>query len=170
MMRMRNDIPVSAKSRARAMRAEPTEAERKLWYALRDRRMQALKFRRQAPVGPYIVDFLCIAHRLVVEADGSQHAESRGDAIRDERLVREGYTIQQSRHSDGARKRAGDDRSDARPAMVRRALALIRPGCAGPPSPAKPVERRASSDALCGRREKPLARLRERGWGDGKFP
>ena len=38
--------------------------------------MQALKFRRQAPLGPYIVDFLCIAHRLVVEADGSQHAES----------------------------------------------------------------------------------------------
>ena len=55
--------------------------------------MQALKFRRQAPIGPYIVDFLCIAHRLVVEADGSQHVESRRDAIRDERLVREGYTI-----------------------------------------------------------------------------
>ena len=55
--------------------------------------MQALKFRRQAPVGPYIVDFLCIAHRLVVEADGSQHAESKRDAIRDEWLAREGYTI-----------------------------------------------------------------------------
>jgi very-short-patch-repair endonuclease len=93
MMRMRSDIPVSAKSRARAMRAEPTEAERKLWHALRDRRMQALKFRWQAPVGPYIVDFLCIAHRLVVEADGSQHAESRRDAIRDKWLAREGYTI-----------------------------------------------------------------------------
>ena len=75
--------PFPAKSRARTMRAEPTEAERKLWYVLRDRRMQALKFRRQAPVGPYIVDFLCIAHRLVVEADGSQHAESKRDAIRD---------------------------------------------------------------------------------------
>jgi very-short-patch-repair endonuclease len=93
MMRMRSDVPVSAKSRARVMRADPTEAERKLWYALRDRRMQALKFRRQAPVGPYIVDFLCIAHRLVVEADGSQHAGSNRDAIRDERLVKAGYTI-----------------------------------------------------------------------------
>jgi very-short-patch-repair endonuclease len=90
---MRSDVPISAKSRARAMRAEPTDAERQLWYALRDRRMQALKFRRQAPVGPYIVDFLCIAHRLVVEADGSQHAESRRDVVRDERLAREGYTI-----------------------------------------------------------------------------
>ncbi len=90
---MRDDIPISAKSRARAMRAEPTDAERRLWYALRDRRMHALKFRRQAPAGPYIVDFLCVAHRLVVEADGSQHAESGRDAVRDAWLAREGYTI-----------------------------------------------------------------------------
>jgi very-short-patch-repair endonuclease len=92
-MRMRCDVPLSAKSRARVMRAEPTDAERRLWYALRERRMQALKFRRQAPVGPYIVDFLCVAHRLVVEADGSQHAESKRDAVRDAWLAREGYTI-----------------------------------------------------------------------------
>ena len=92
-MRMRSNIPISAKSRARAMRREPTEAERKLWYALRDRRMQTLKFRRQAPVGFYIVDFVCIAHRLVVEADGSQHTESKRDAVRDEWLTREGYKI-----------------------------------------------------------------------------
>ena len=90
---MRNDVPISAKSRARAMRREPTEAERKLWYALRDRRMQALKFRRQAPVGPYIVDFLCAAHRFVVEADGSQHAESERDSVRDAWLAREGYAV-----------------------------------------------------------------------------
>jgi very-short-patch-repair endonuclease len=85
---MRNNIPISAKSRAREMRAEPTDAERQLWYALRDRRMQALKFvgRRQS----VIVDFLCVAHRLVVEADGSQHAESQRDDVRDRRLAREG--------------------------------------------------------------------------------
>jgi very-short-patch-repair endonuclease len=57
-MRMRSDIPLSSMSRARAVRCEPTDAERKLWYTLRDRRMQALKFRRRAPVGPYSVDFL----------------------------------------------------------------------------------------------------------------
>ncbi len=90
---MRDHIPLSAKSRARAMRREPTEAERKLWYALRDRRMQALKFRRQAPIGPYIVDFLCIAHRLAVEADGSQHTESKRDAIRDAWLEQQGYRV-----------------------------------------------------------------------------
>jgi very-short-patch-repair endonuclease len=90
---MRDDIPISAKSRARAMRRALTDAERKLWYALRDRRMQSLKFRRQAPVGPYIVDFLCLAHKLVVEADGSQHAENRRDAARDAWLAREGYKV-----------------------------------------------------------------------------
>src|SRR5271166_2077920 len=78
---------------ARAMRATPTDAERQLWCALRDRRMQALKFRQQAPIGRYIADFLCLAHRLVLEADGSQHAESRRDVVRDAWLAREGYTI-----------------------------------------------------------------------------
>ena len=90
---MRDDVPFPAKSRARAMRAAPTEAERRLWYALRDRRMQTLKFRRQAPIGPYIVDFLCIAHRLIVEADGSQHAESKRDAVRDAWLASNGYRV-----------------------------------------------------------------------------
>ena len=90
---MRNDIPVASKRHARAMRAEPTDAEQRLWYALRDRRMQALKFRRQAPLGPCIVDFLCTAHRLVVEADGSQHAENPHDAVRDAWLTRKGYAV-----------------------------------------------------------------------------
>jgi very-short-patch-repair endonuclease len=90
---MRDDVPLAAKSRARAMRHTPTEAERKLWYALRDRRMQTVKFRRQAPIGSYIVDFLCLAHKLVIEADGSQHAENRRDIARDEWLGREGYKV-----------------------------------------------------------------------------
>ncbi len=90
---MRNDVPISAKSRARTMRTDPTDAERRFWYALRDRRMQALKSRRQAPIGSYIVDVLCVAHRLVVEAHGSQHAESRRDSVRVAWLAREGYTV-----------------------------------------------------------------------------
>ena len=77
-----------AKSHARAMRREPTEAERKLWYALRDRRMQSLKFRRQAPLGSYIVDFLCVEQKLIVEVDGSQHVESFRDEARDAWLAR----------------------------------------------------------------------------------
>jgi very-short-patch-repair endonuclease len=90
---MRDDIPSSAISRACAMRLTPTDAERVLWGVLRCRRMQAVKFRRQAPIGPYVVDFLCVEHRLVVECDGPQHAYDRRDAARDAWLERQGYKI-----------------------------------------------------------------------------
>ena len=79
--------------RARAMRAELTEAERKLWYALRDRRLQSLKFRRQARVGPYIVDFLCVSQKLIIEADGSQHLGSARDLRRDAWLGANGCRV-----------------------------------------------------------------------------
>jgi very-short-patch-repair endonuclease len=90
---MRDDIPISAKTRARAMRKSLTDAERKLWHALRDRRLQTVKFRRQAPVGPYIADFLCIRHKLVVEADGSQHGQSERDEARDAWFKSNGYRV-----------------------------------------------------------------------------
>ena len=90
---MRNDIPLAAKSRARDLRRTLTDAERKLWCALRDRRLQTVKFRRQAPIGFYIADFLCVHHRLVVEVDGSQHGQSSRDAVRDAWLQREGYRV-----------------------------------------------------------------------------
>jgi len=70
-------------SRARSLRAGTTDAERKLWYAFRDRRFANFKFRRQVPVGPFIADFICYDARVVVEVDGSQHAESASDARRD---------------------------------------------------------------------------------------
>ena len=69
--------------RARRLRVNMTDAERKLWFALRDRRFINFKFRRQVPVGPFIADFLCYDARLVIEVDGGQHAESRRDARRD---------------------------------------------------------------------------------------
>ena len=75
------------------MRQSPTEPEKNLWSVLRDRRLQGLKFRRQVPVGPYIVDFLCISHKLVIEADGSQHADSSYDATRDAWLKSQGYQV-----------------------------------------------------------------------------
>jgi very-short-patch-repair endonuclease len=81
------------KTRARAMRREPTESERKLWHLLRDRRFSGFKFRRQVQIGSYIVDFVCPAKRLVVEADGGQHAENRYDAQRDIWLKTQGFRI-----------------------------------------------------------------------------
>ncbi|MDI9848633.1 DUF559 domain-containing protein [Rhodoblastus sp. 17X3] len=79
--------------RARAMRCEPTEAEAALWRILRNRRLATLKFRRQAPIPPYIVDFICFQHRIIVEADGSQHAESRYDEKRDAFLASQGFIV-----------------------------------------------------------------------------
>ncbi len=75
------------------MRGAPTDAELRLWRLLRDRRLGGVKFRRQVPVGPYIVDFPCVAARLIVEADGSQHAESSRDEVRDAYLLREGWHV-----------------------------------------------------------------------------
>jgi adenine-specific DNA-methyltransferase len=92
---MKSDEGVSSKqrSRARAMRGEPTDVELRPWRLLRDRRLNEIKFRRQVPVGPYIVDFLCVGAKLIVEADGSQHAESPSDAIRDGFLASQGWKV-----------------------------------------------------------------------------
>jgi very-short-patch-repair endonuclease len=81
--------------RARAMRHEPTEAERALWKRLRFRQINGLKFRRQVPVGPFIADFLCFEVRLILEVDGSQHAEDRADydLRRTAYLERQGYRV-----------------------------------------------------------------------------
>ena len=92
-MKTDEGIPANQRGRARAMRRAPTDAERRLWRLLRDRRLDGLKFRRQVPIGPYIVDFLCFASRLIVEADGSQHAENSCDQARDAYLLREGWRV-----------------------------------------------------------------------------
>jgi very-short-patch-repair endonuclease len=60
-----------------------TDAEGKLWFALRDRRFASFKFRRQVPIGHFIADFICFQARLVIEVDGSQHADSLADQRRD---------------------------------------------------------------------------------------
>jgi very-short-patch-repair endonuclease len=78
---------------ARALRSRMTDAERKLWFALKDRRFDAFKFRRQVPIGPYIADFLCFEKRLIVEVHGGQHAESVRDAERDAWLARNAFRV-----------------------------------------------------------------------------
>jgi very-short-patch-repair endonuclease len=75
------------------MRRASTDAERKLWLLLRDRRLHGAKFRRQVPFGPYILDFVCFERRLVVEVDGGQHATSTKDAARDQRLRSDGFQV-----------------------------------------------------------------------------
>jgi very-short-patch-repair endonuclease len=65
-----------ASTRARELRNNLTDAERKLWRKLRYRQVGGYRFRRQVPIGPYIVDFACLSHRLLIEIDGSQHDDN----------------------------------------------------------------------------------------------
>jgi very-short-patch-repair endonuclease len=75
------------------MRANPTEAEKRLWSMLRDRRFAHCKFRRQQIIDSYIADFVSLSERLIIEADGSQHAESEDDLRRDQYLCARGFRV-----------------------------------------------------------------------------
>lgn len=86
------------------MRKEPTEAERKLWHLVRDRRFTGFKFRRQLAIGRYIADLVCLERRLIVEADGGQHADSAYDATRDAWLAEQGFRIRRFWNSDVVHK------------------------------------------------------------------
>jgi very-short-patch-repair endonuclease len=79
--------------RARSLRARMTDAERKLWYALRDRRFSGFKFRRQVPIDRFIADFICFEARLVIEVDGGQHADSSKDQRRDRWFAENGFRV-----------------------------------------------------------------------------
>ena len=80
--------------RARGLRRLSTEAEKRLWSHLRGRRMDGVKFRRQVWLGPFIVDFVSIEARLIIEADGGQHAEAVDyDMRRSAWLAKEGFRV-----------------------------------------------------------------------------
>lgn len=80
--------------RARVLRKQQTDAERLLWKHLRGQRLAGCKFRRQQVIEPYIVDFVCLDPKLIVEADGGQHAEQTGyDAKRTVFLESLGYKV-----------------------------------------------------------------------------
>ncbi|MBN9063830.1 MAG: DNA methyltransferase [Rhizobiales bacterium 65-9] len=82
-----------ATRRARLFRRDMTDAERKLWLVLRDRRLAGHKFVRQEPIGRYFADFCCREKKIIVEADGAQHADSARDARRDAFLTSHGYRV-----------------------------------------------------------------------------
>lgn len=87
-------------AQAKILRRNLTDAEKKLWQLLRDRRLEGWKFRRQVPLGPYIVDFYCSKSKLIVEADGGQHADSAGDEIRTRWLNQNGYRVKRYWNND----------------------------------------------------------------------
>ena len=87
-------IPVLTLRRSRRLRLTQTDAERKLWLLLRDRRLGGAKFRRQHPVGKFIVDFCCPDQRLAIELDGGQHAaQTEADERRSRFLRARGYSV-----------------------------------------------------------------------------
>ena len=90
---MRRKIPDTHRQFARAMRNEPTEAEAAPWGLLKSRKLGGMRYRRQHPIGSYIVDFICLEARLVMEVDGSQHADSARDKKRDEDLRARGFQV-----------------------------------------------------------------------------
>ena len=79
---------------ARTFRKEPTASEDLLWQALRRKQLDSRKFRRQQPIGPFIVDFFCAGERLIVEVDGAIHELQRAaDAERQSLLEAVGYRV-----------------------------------------------------------------------------
>ncbi len=79
--------------RAKTLRKEMTDAERRLWYRLRAHRFEGLKFKRQVPIGPYIADFANLRAKIVIEVDGGQHNESQRDEVRDRFLNEQGFCV-----------------------------------------------------------------------------
>jgi very-short-patch-repair endonuclease len=83
-----------ANRNARTLRRNMTDAERVLWYRIRHKQIDGHRFRRQVPIGPYIVDFACLDVRLIVEIDGGQHGDAVvDDGARDAWLAARGYRV-----------------------------------------------------------------------------
>ena len=78
---------------SKALRQNMTDAEQRLWKHLRAHRLDGQKFRRQQPIGPYVVDFVHFGVRLIVEADGGQHADAPHDKVRDAWLQAQGFQV-----------------------------------------------------------------------------
>src|ERR1700722_16918240 len=78
---------------ARRLRKNSTIAEAKLWRRLRARELNGFKFVRQEPVGRYVADFICREHKLIIEVDGGQHADSKRDIVRDAWLREHHYRV-----------------------------------------------------------------------------
>jgi very-short-patch-repair endonuclease len=78
---------------AKALRRRMSDAERRLWYFLRGHRLAGEKFKRQVPIGSYVVDFACLNRKLIIEVDGGQHATRKRDQERDAWLRMQGFEI-----------------------------------------------------------------------------
>ena len=116
--------------RARELQRNLTDAERIIWYGVRAHRLNGVGFRRQAPIGPYVVDFVSHAAKLIVEIDGGQHFENeqeKRDARRTRFLEAKGYRVLRFSNLDVTRNRNG---------VLERIAEAAQAAAPSPPSPA----------------------------------
>jgi very-short-patch-repair endonuclease len=90
---MHRKVPDPHRHFAKTMRADATVAENLLWQAVRNRQLEGFKFKRQVPLDGYILDFVCFEARLILEVDGSQHADNTRDLVRDAFFRGQGFRI-----------------------------------------------------------------------------
>ena len=87
-LKKRNKIAIAKK-----LRINSTDTEKYLWKYLRGRQLEGSKFRRQHPIGKYIVDFINLERKIIIEVDGGQHLENKKDKLRDIWLKEQGYEV-----------------------------------------------------------------------------
>ena len=87
-LKKRNKIAIAKK-----LRINSTDTEKYLWKYLRGRQLEGFKFRRQHPIGKYIVDFVNLERKIIIEVDGGQHLENKKDKLRDKWLEEQGYDV-----------------------------------------------------------------------------
>ena len=131
------DVSPLQRSRARTLRSEMTEAEGRIWQRLRAHRFQGASFRRQFPIGRYVVDFVCLDARLIIEIDGGQHSGAAHDVERDEWLRSQGFRILRFWNNDVLRNLRGalERISEALSSPAPPSLILPRKGVGDRPSP-----------------------------------
>jgi len=146
---------------AKHLRSHMTESENRLWRQLRAHRLNGEKFRRQQPIGPYVVDFVHFGVRLIVEADGGQHNDAPHDKRRDTWLREQGFRVLRFWNNEIMANLDG-------------VLATVMDAVTNPPSPPAPLPQGERGDSgsvrpvgdTDPRLEAPLP-LWERGWGEG---
>ncbi|MCY7388278.1 MAG: endonuclease domain-containing protein [Burkholderiales bacterium] len=111
---------------ARNMRAAPTNAEAVIWRQLRAHRFAGIKFKRQQPIGRYILDFVCFEAKLIVEVDGGHHNGSSADKVRDTWLESQGFLVLRFWNNDVMQNLEG---------VLLRILEAIAPSPSAPPPP-----------------------------------
>ena len=124
---------------AKRLRKNMTDAEKLLWSKIRNRQL-GVKFRRQQPVGRYIVDFICFEEQIIIEVDGGQHSQNKEDEIRDKWFMAKGFKVLRFWNNDVLRNVRGVV-EDIREELLSPSLNPSRQGRENS-SPSLPLERK----------------------------